>query len=84
MKVNADKCEVMHIRRRGVKRTASAFSVGDMIRVVQSYSYLGCTVNGHMDCREMVGERAKAGRGALSAWLWRCRLSVGEVKGSPS
>ena len=74
----------MHIRR-GVKRTASAFSVGgDMIRVVQSYYYLGCTVNGHMDCRETVGERAKAGRGALSAWLWRCRVSVGEVKGSPS
>ena len=38
-------------------------------RVVQSYKYLGCIVNEHMECREMVGERAKAGRGALSAWL---------------
>ena len=28
MKVNADKCEVMHIRRRGIKRTTAAFSVG--------------------------------------------------------
>ena len=28
MKVNADKCGVMHIRRRGIKRTTSAFSVG--------------------------------------------------------
>ena len=63
MKVNADKCGVMHIRRRGVKRTVSAFSVGgDMVRVVQSYKYLGCTVNEHVDCREMVGERAKARR----------------------
>ena len=25
----------------------------------------------------MVGERAKAGRGTLTAWLWRCRVSVG-------
>ena len=48
-----------------------------MVRVVQSYKYLGCTVNKHMDCMEMVGERAKAGRGALSACLWRCRVSVG-------
>ena len=32
-------------------------------------------------CREMVGEGTKARRGALSAWLWRCRVSVGEVKG---
>ena len=52
-----------------------------MIRVAQSYKYLGCTVIEHMDCREMVGERAKAGRGALGAWIWRCRVSVGEVKG---
>ena len=34
----------------------------------------------HMDCREMVGRRAKAGRGALSVWLWICRVSVGEVR----
>ena len=57
MKVNADKCGVMHIRRGGVKRTMSAFSVGgDMVRVVQSFKYLGCTVNEHMDCQKMEGE----------------------------
>lgn len=33
-----------------------------------------------MDCREMVEEGAKAGRGALTAWLWRCRVSMGEVR----
>ena len=32
-------------------------------------------------CREMLGKRTKARTGALSAWLWRCRVSVGEVKG---
>ena len=80
--MNADKCGVMHIRIRGVRRTTFSFSVGgDMVGVVQRYKYLGCIVNEHMDCREMVGERAKAGRGAPSAWLGRCRVSVGEVKG---
>ena len=32
-----------------------------------------------MSSREMVKERATAGKGALSAWLWRCRVSMGEV-----
>ena len=82
MKVNADKCGVMHIRRSGVKRTNSIFSVGgDKVKVVESYKYLGCIVNEHIDCREMVKEKAKVGRGALSAWLWRCRASMGEVGG---
>ena len=47
--------------------------------MVESYEYLGCIVNANMECREMVRERATSGRGALSAWLWRCR--VGEVRG---
>ena len=85
MKVNADKCGVMHIRRRSVRRTMSAFSVGgDMVRVVQSYKYLGCIVNEQMDSMKMVGDRANIGRGALSAWLWRCRVSVWELKGRTS
>ena len=33
-----------------------------------------------MDCREIVRERAMAGRGALSAWRWKCGMSVGEVR----
>ena len=51
--------------------------------MVESYKYLECIVNERMDCREMVKERAEAGRGALSAWLWRCRASMGEVEGNP-
>ena len=30
----------------------------------------------YMDCRQMVEERAKVGRGAQSAWLWRHRVNV--------
>ena len=29
----------------------------------------------------MMRERVTVGRGALSAWLWRCRMSMGEVRG---
>ena len=53
-------CGVMHSRRNGVKKTASIFSVGGE-RVK-----LGCKINEHMDCREMVRERAMAGRSAQS------------------
>ena len=68
MKVNTDKCGVMHIRRNGVKRTTSLFLVSEeRVKVVESYKYLGCIVNEHMDCGEMVRERATAGRGAPSA-----------------
>ena len=78
MKVNADKCGVMHIRRSGVKRINSIFSVGgDKVKVVENYKYLGCIVNEHMEYREMMKERANARRGALSAW--RCRANMGEV-----
>ena len=78
--MHADKCGVMHIRRNGVKRTTSIFSVGgERVKVMESYKYLGCIVNEHIDCREMVRERATAGRGALSAWQWRC--SMGAVWG---
>ena len=57
----------MHIRN-DVKRVTSIFSVsGERGKVVESYRYLGCIVNEHIDCREMVREKATAGRGALSA-----------------
>ena len=82
MKVNVYKCGVMHIRRNVVKRTTSLFSVGgERVKVVESYKYLGCIVNEHMDCREMVRERATAGKGALSSWLWKCRMSMGKMSG---
>ena len=45
VKVNADKCSMMYIRRNDVKRTISIFSVGgEKVKVVESYQYLGCTV----------------------------------------
>ena len=80
-KVNGEKCRVMHMRRKGVKRTEEKFYVGEEeIAMVEEYKYLGCVVSEHGRCRRMVEERAKAGAVALSDWLRRCRASVEEVR----
>ena len=39
--------------------------------MVESYKYLGCIVNEHMHCREMVRERATAGRGDVKHFVKR-------------
>ena len=78
-----EKCGVMHMRRKGVRRTDKKFYVrGEEVRVVEEYKYLGCVVNEHLQSVRMVEERAKAGAGALGDWLRRCRATVGEVKGA--
>ena len=39
--VNGDKCGVMHMRRKGVKRTKEKFYVGEEeIATVEEYKYL--------------------------------------------
>ena len=51
------------------------------IEVVEEYKYLGCVINEQLGSRRMVEERAKAGARALSEWLRKCRVAVGEVRG---
>ena len=73
---------MMHIRRRGIKRTVETFFVNDeRIGVVEEYKYLGCMVNDRLNCARMAEERAKAGAKALSDWIRRCRVAVGELRG---
>ncbi len=82
IEVTGENCGVMHMRRKGVKRTEEKFCVGEEeIAVVEEYKYLGCVVDEHGQCRSMVKERAKAEARALSDWLRRCRASVGKVRG---
>ena len=50
------------------------------IPMVSSYKYLGCVVDEHLEFREMVEEKAAAGRRALGAWLNKCRVEVGIVE----
>ena len=83
VEINVEKCGVMHVRKKGVKRTEVKFYVGgDEVKVVEEYKYLGCVVNEHLQSARMAEERAKAGTRALGDWLRRCRATVGEVKGS--
>ena len=83
MKVNVEKCGVMHLRRKGVKRSDERFHVGgEEIKVMEEYKYLGCVVDEYLSNVRMVEERAKAGAKALSDWLRWCRATVGEVKGA--
>ena len=45
VKVNVEKCGVMHLRRKGVKRSEESFHVrGEEIKVMEEYKYLGCVV----------------------------------------
>ena len=70
------------MRRRGVKRTGEKFYVNSKeIEVVEEYKYLRCVINEQLGSRRMVEERAKAGARALSEWLRKCRVAVGEVRG---
>ena len=83
LKVNVEKCGLMHLRRKGVKRSDEVFHVGgEEIKVMEEYKYLGCVVHEYLSNVRMVEERAKAGAKALSDWLRRCRATVGEVKGA--
>ena len=60
-------CGVMHMRRKGIKRTKEKFYVvEEEIAIVEENKYLGCVVDEHGRCRRMVEERAKAGAVALS------------------
>ena len=72
MEINVEKCGVMHMRKKGVKRTDGKFHVsGEEVRVVEEYKYLGCVVNEHLQGLRMIEEGAKAGVGALGDWLQR-------------
>ena len=56
---------------------------GAVIPMVSSYKYLGCVADEHLELKEMVEEKAAAGRRALSAWLYRCKAEVGDVGVQP-
>ena len=47
--------------------------------MVASYKYLGCVVEKHMDLKEMVEDKAEAGRRALGVCLLRCQSEIGDV-----
>ena len=62
VEINVEKCGVMHVRRKGAKRTKEKFFVGgDEVKVVEEYKYLRCVVNEHLQSARVTEERTKAG-----------------------
>ena len=81
LRVNGNKCGVIHFRRKGEERSKASFNVGqEAIRMVQEYKYPGCVVDEYLEYKSMIEARAKAGMKALYAWLQRCRACVGELR----
>ena len=80
VKINVGKSGTMYMRKKMVERCEVEYKVdGEVIPMVSSYKYLGCVVDEHLELKEMVEEKAAAGRRALSAWLNRCKAEVGDV-----
>ena len=79
--INVGKSGIMHLRKKMVERCEVEYEVdGKVIPMVSSYKYLGCVVDEHLEFKEMVEEKATAGRRVLGAWLNRCRVEVGNVE----
>ena len=51
VRVNVDKCEIMHVRKKGVKRSQQKFVVNrEAVQNVVEYKYLGCIINEYALC----------------------------------
>ena len=58
VEVNGEKCEAMHMRRKGIKSKEEKFYVGEEeIATAEECKYFGCVVDEHGQCRRMVEER---------------------------
>ena len=80
LKINVDKCGIMHIHKKNVARCEVKYEVdGEVIPMVSLYKYLGCVVDEHMDLKEMVEDKAEAGRRAQGVCQLRCRSEIRDV-----
>ena len=81
VKINVSKSGVMHMKQKRVARTDVQYVIdNEEIPKVEQYRYLGCVVDEHLELKNMVEERAVAGKKALGAWFHRCRSELGDVE----
>ena len=74
VEINVEKSGIMHMRKKGMKRTVGRFYVGGKkVGVMEEYKYLGSVVNEYLNNVRMVEERGGGGAKALSYWLRKCR-----------
>ena len=80
VQINVAKSGVMHVRNKKVKRCNVTYDIdGKTIPMVTSYKYLGCVIDEHLDLKDMIEDRAEAGRRALGACFSRCREEIGDM-----
>ena len=78
--INVAKSGIMHFYNRKVGRCDMTYEVdGETIPMVSCYKYLGCIIDEHLDLKEMVVDRAEAGRRALGACFQRYRAEIGNM-----
>ena len=59
--MNVEKCGIMHMRKKGVKRSEQKFAMnGEVVQNVPEYKYLGCIINEHMESKVMIEAGARA------------------------
>ena len=74
------KSGIVHIRKKKAERCNVTYKLdGETIPMVSSYKYLGCVVDEFLKLKEMVEDKAEAGRRALGACFQRCQAEMGEV-----
>ena len=55
VKVNVEKCGIMHMRKKGVKWSEQKFVMnGEVVQNVVEYKYLGCIIDEHVESKVMI------------------------------
>ena len=66
LKVNVEKCNVIHFRKKTTKQTRCVFKIGEQtIQTTQSCKYLGVVLNEFYQDKTMISEALNKGRKAL-------------------
>ena len=80
VKINVAKCGIMHVRKKTVERSYLKFVInGEEFPVVSSYKYLGCIVDEFLEMKEMIEDKAMAGKKALGVWFQRYTAELGDI-----
>ena len=80
VKINVSKAGIMLMRQKRVARTDVQYVIdNEEVPKVEQYRYLGCVVDEHLELKNMMEERAVAGKKALGAWFHCCRSELGDV-----
>ena len=79
LKVNVEKCNVIHFRKKRTKQTRCVFKIGEQtIQITQSYKYLGVVLNEFLEDKAMISEALNKGRKALFEVI-RMKRQIGQI-----